>query len=208
MSFELRLDKSIVLQLTLPSTYPDQTNPNVKFIAPSLSKFEHQELQTTLNETLSTISESNEERLLEIVENFTNAIPSYTQLAEDPAPAPTSRSSSNEEKAATFIILIWFHHLLSTSKRKSILALDSLRGISKPGYPGILVLQGPKDLLEKAVAELKGMRWQAMQVRAEIEYNHTLLPEGIHEVESVAEVVEETTSLGLGDWCLSALRMK
>jgi hypothetical protein len=105
-------------------------------------------------------------------------------------------------------MLIWFDHLLSTTKRKSILALDSLRGISKPGYPGILVLQGPKNNLDEAVSELKAMRWQTMQVRGEIESPDSQFVIGIHEVETVAEVVERLESMGLGEWCLRALRMK
>jgi hypothetical protein len=179
----------------------------VKFIAPSLPKVEHHELQTKLNEILTSLSSSREERLLEIVENFTTAIPS-SQHSTTTSTSFENHTAKAAEKTPTFIILIWFHHLLSTTKRKSILALDSLRGISKPGYPGILVLQGPKDSLDEAITELKGMRWQAMQVRAEIQCDETLVEEGIHEVETVAEVVEKMESVGLGYWCLSALRMK
>jgi hypothetical protein len=121
-------------------------------------------------------------------------------------PSPTYDVSTS--CTADLIVLIWFHHLLSTTKRKAILAFESLRGISKPGYPGILVLQGPKDIVNDAVTELKGMRWQAMQVRGEIECHKKQLDEGIHEVETVAEIVERMQTLGLEDWCLSALRMK
>jgi hypothetical protein len=46
-----------------------------------------------------------------------------------------------------------------------------------------------------------------MQVRAEIEDHEKQLNGGIHEVETVAEVVEQMEVLGLGKWCLSALRM-
>ena len=46
-----------------------------------------------------------------------------------------------------------------------------------------------------------------MQVRAEIENHEKQLDEGIHEVETVAEVVERMETLGLGKWCLTALRM-
>jgi hypothetical protein len=108
----------------------------------------------------------------------------------------------------TYIVLIWFHHLLSLTKRKAIIALQSVRGISKPGYPGILVLQGHKYVLNDVIAELKGMKWQAMQVRSEIECDEKSLESGVHEVESIAEVVERMEQLELGEWCLSALRMK
>jgi 2C-methyl-D-erythritol 2,4-cyclodiphosphate synthase len=71
-----------------------------------------------------------------------------------------------------------------------------------------LVLQGRKDALDNAVTNLKAMKWQAMQVRGEIECNDKKLKDGIHEVEKVSEVVEKMEELQLGDWCLSALRMK
>jgi hypothetical protein len=199
--------KSIVLQFTLPPNYPSHSNPAVNLVGLTLSKSRHHELQNNLNEILSALSSSSDERLLEIIETFSTFLISPGQATEPAEPARPVIPMTTQDEAPIFIILIWFHHLLSTIKRKSILKLDSLRGISKPGYPGILVLQGPKDTLDEAVMELKGMKWQAMQVRAEIECN-SILEQGIHEVETVAEVVERMGSLGLGDWCLSALRMK
>ncbi len=41
--------------------------------------------------------------------------------------------------------LIWFHHILSTTKRKAIVkwaAELELGGYSKPGYPGVLIVEG------------------------------------------------------------------
>ena len=41
--------------------------------------------------------------------------------------------------------LIWFHHILSTTKRKAIVkwaAELELGGFSKPGYPGVLIVEG------------------------------------------------------------------
>ena len=198
------MQEKITLQLTLPREYPTGANPVVTFTAPSLSKANHHTLQANLNDYLSSQSSSREERLLEIVQSFTDGIPSQSS----PIPAvETSEATQSASNNTSSIVLIWFHHLLSTRKRKAILALQSLRGISKPGYPGILVLQGPKDILEDAITELKGMRWQAMQVRAEIGNHEKQLNEGIHEVETVAAVVEQMEALGLGKWCLTALRM-
>jgi hypothetical protein len=202
-SFGLRLEHKVTLQFTLPAEYPCRANPIVTFNAPHLSKNEHHSLQTALNARLAELASSSEERILDIVEFFTTSIP------EPSSPTPTDPpSSKSESPSSSTIVLIWFHHLLSTTKRKDILALPSLRGISKPGYPGILVLQGPKGDVDDAIAELKGMRWQAMQVRAELEGHDKVLEEGVHEVESVAEVVDLMDRLELGDWCLSALRMK
>jgi hypothetical protein len=158
-----------------------------------------------LNDLLGSLASKDDERLHEIIDAFISWTPSSSSamLTEE-----SSLPLESSTPATNFVILIWIHHLLSTTKRKAILALEALRGLSKPGYPGILVLQGPKDALDNAVTNLKAMKWQAMQVRAEIECNDKQLKDGIHEVEKVSEVVEKLEELQLGDWCLSALRMK
>jgi hypothetical protein len=199
------LKDKITLHFTLPKTYPSQSNPIVTFSALNLSKTDHHALQTILRDLLSSLSSSTEERLLEIIESFTSSIPSASASTSTAESTILPQSVSH---VPDFVVLIWFHHLLSTTKRKAILSLHSLRGISKPGYPGILVLQGPKNILDDAIVELKGMNWQAMQVRGEIESHEKFLDKGIHEVETVAEIVAKMEVLGLGDWCLVALRMK
>ncbi|KAK5047287.1 hypothetical protein LTR84_006809 [Exophiala bonariae] len=82
-------------------------------------------------------------------------------------------------------VIIWLHHLLATSKRK--LAINptlhgsanpslslststpnthqSISGITKPGYPGILIFSGASRLVDAHVRELKDLNWQAFQVR-------------------------------------------
>ena len=200
----------VILQFTLPENYPSTRNPVVGVLAPSLSKTQHQSLQTCLNSILDDLSSSTEERLLEIIECFKDQIPTTTtsSLTETAGPDVLPASISSVPQGPTVVVLIWFHHLLSTTKRKAIKSLELLRSISKPGYPGILVLQGPKTAIDEAITELKSMRWQAIQVRGEIECENSLLQHGIHEVEKVAEVVGKLEEIGLGDWCLSALKMK
>jgi hypothetical protein len=204
------IDDRVILQFTLPGNYPSSRNPVVGVSAPSLSKTQHQSLQTRLNSILDDLSSSSEERLLEIIESFREQIQttSTSSTTETAGPEPSPASISSVPQGPTVVVLIWFHHLLSTTKRKAIKSLDSLRGISKPGYPGILVLQGPKTAIDEAITELKSMRWQAIQVRGEIECEKPLIQHGIHEVEKVAEVVGKLDEIGLGDWCLSALKMK
>jgi hypothetical protein len=202
------VDDGVVLFFTLPLSYPSKRNPIVAVSAPRLSESQRQSLQKELNSILDGLSSSTEERLLEIVEAFREQIPTASTISAIEATTLEPSVSSNPvPDIPAFVVLIWFHHLLSTTKRKAIKSLDSLRGISKPGYPGILVLQGPKLALDEAITDLKSMRWQAIQVRGEIECVK-LLQNGIHEVEKVAEVVAKMEEIELGDWCLSALKMK
>ena len=204
----MSIDDKVTLQFTLPERYPSNGNPIVGFTAPSLSKTQHQALQTHLNSILHGLSSSDNERLLEIIESLKEFLPTTLSSFTTEGTLPdTSTTVDPISEGPNVIVLIWFHHLLSTTKRKAIKSLDSLRGISKPGYPGILVLQGSKASVDEAITELKSMRWQVIQVRGEIECEQELAV-GIHEVEKVAEVVAKMEEIGLGDWCLSALKMK
>lgn len=98
----------------------------------------------------------------------------------DPDPDPGSAHASQQGKT----VVVWLHHLLATSKRKLALhpavttsgpspssatnpdtPSSSISGITKPGYPGILVFAGPSELVDAHVRSLKALNWQAFQVR-------------------------------------------
>lgn len=82
-------------------------------------------------------------------------------------------TSAKETKQPRKTVVIWLHHLLNTNKRKLALSpgLDgeSVSGLTRPGYPGVLVFSGPKDAVDSHVAELRSQRWQAFQVRYDSE---------------------------------------
>jgi hypothetical protein len=89
--------------------------------------------------------------------------------------------------------VIWLHHLLATSKRKLAIKpttlQDKVTGITKPGYPGVMVFSGQKKAVENHVAELKGLNWQAFAIRYEAD-ELWKFEKGIKEVETMAEVVQ------------------
>ena len=63
-----------------------------------------------------------------------------------------------------------FHHIKSVTKRKHIVEWAGelkLGGFSKPGFPGIVVIEGLEEDAAEYVQRLKRLRWQAMAVRAE-----------------------------------------
>ncbi|KAH9297914.1 hypothetical protein KI387_029596, partial [Taxus chinensis] len=67
-------------------------------------------------------------------------------------------------------VLIWFHHIKSLQKRKSILEWGkelNLGGYCKPGFPGIIIVEGEKCDVDIYVKQLQNLRWQAMSVRGE-----------------------------------------
>ena len=65
-------------------------------------------------------------------------------------------------------------------------------GITKPGYPGVLVYSGPYTAVTEHVNDLKAKNWQAFQVRYEGDeiwsFGHG---HGIVEVETLGEVVAD-----------------
>lgn len=115
-----------------------------------------------------------------------------------------NRSSVPRKQDKYKTVIVWLHHLLATSKRKLALhpSLDSnlVNGITKPGYPGIMMFSGTASAVDAHVAELKDQRWQAFQVRYEESFEQSddafqfLHGRGIVEVENMSAVVSDIKS--------------
>jgi hypothetical protein len=127
----------------------------------------------------------------ELVSDFmsTSTEDSLLQKAELTGSATTIgarvQEQQQEDPMAPKTVIIWLHHLLATSKRKlainptltasmstsssatnnSTTATSSLSGMTKPGYPGIMIFSGASALVDAHVRELKDLNWQAFQVR-------------------------------------------
>jgi hypothetical protein len=90
--------------------------------------------------------------------------------AADAAPSSSSSSSSGGCEHDVLRVVIWFHHIKSTSKRKRIVEWArelGCSGFSKPGFPGIVIVEGSAGDVTEFVARVRALQWQAMQVRAE-----------------------------------------
>ncbi|KAF2709737.1 hypothetical protein K504DRAFT_467685 [Pleomassaria siparia CBS 279.74] len=108
----------------------------------------------------------------------------------------TRRTTEREHDAHTTVI-IWLHHLLALGKRKMALApAPSVSGITKPGYPGIMVFSGPSRAVMDHVKTLKAENWQAFQIRYEGDEAWEFAQRGVVEVESMSEVV---AAVGIGE---------
>ncbi|WVR06381.1 hypothetical protein IAU60_003412 [Kwoniella sp. DSM 27419] len=78
-------------------------------------------------------------------------------------PTPADPSSLKPHHA-----LLISHHLLSSTKRKDLVALSSslsLTGFSKTGHPGIMYAIGTLGDLEEWIREVKSWNWLALRVR-------------------------------------------
>ena len=132
-------------------------------------------------------------------------------------PNAAEEEAPNQNGSPFRTVIIWLHHLLATSKRKQ--ALDPPRsgssnsrgrvsGLTKPGYPGLMIFSGPAAEVDEHVRGLKGLNWQAFQVRyEEAEVWAFAHGEGMKEVETMGEVVEEIGE-DRKDAFMEAMRMR
>ena len=112
-----------------------------------------------------------------------------------------------EEGKAT--VLVWLHHLLNTNKRKQALSPGpNVSGVTKPGYPGVLLYSGPEVAVRDHIIELRGLHWAAFQVRMESEEEWTFKHgTGVKEVEGLGDVVAEVGEDRKEEF-MEAMRMK
>ncbi|CAG8715829.1 5929_t:CDS:2 [Cetraspora pellucida] len=135
----------------------------------------------------------------------------------------------DEKKECSFKIcriLIWTHHLLSFEKRKCICRWANELGIwgfSKPGYPGIIIVEGLYDNVQDYISRLKSLRWQAITIlseESEVIYNLPLhdhdkfikirlgrIKPGVSEFECMSEISSKMKEAGLEEMFLSAMKI-
>ena len=193
------------LLVRLPDSYPEKEAPQI-ISATSSSK---SDLRDKLKQAVGSLP-AGEEALDAIINAFQEllAAPENRKVQEnDPAQQTGTIFAQADAKKLTTII--WLHHLLNTNKRKIALAPSDqhVSGISKPGYPGVLIFSGPALGVQEHVSVLKQQNWAAFQIRyeAEIEWNFEH-GAGVKEVETMGEVVKIVGDRK-GDF-LEAMRMR
>jgi hypothetical protein len=180
-----------LLQLRIPESYPESGLPDV-IAASDASKTD---LRASTKAAIKELGLADGEEALDAV------IAAFQQVLETsnttrPQPSPTS-DHHNEDNASKTVI-IWLHHLLALTKRKLALSPTALSGITKPGYPGVMIFSGPASAVTEHVNTLKAENWQAFQVRYEEDslwsFSHG---KSIQEVETMAEVVKALSLEGI-----------
>ncbi|KAK5563039.1 hypothetical protein LTR43_011360 [Exophiala xenobiotica] len=182
------------LVLRIPSDYPDTGLPELISARDGNKDDVRDKTRRALTTGTSALAlEEGVEVLDQIITVFedvvaSSASSSSSDQATSVRGATTSTTNNNnhhhedppgKRQAATAkTVIIWLHHLLATSKRKLAIAPTttmhmharghesiSISGLTKPGYPGIMLFSGPRDLVDAHVQELKALNWQAFQVR-------------------------------------------
>ena len=179
------------LQLRIPDTYPETGLPDV--IA-ATDETKH-DIRTETKNAIQALNLQDGEEVLDAMISVFQQIISNKLETSSIASAKSTKSIKGTKDEGTDTkktVIIWLHHLLNTNKRKLALSPSPpVSGITKPGYPGVLIYAGPARAVSAHVNELKAQNWQAFQVRFEEEicwrFAHG---EGVREVESMADVVK------------------
>ncbi|KAK5687770.1 hypothetical protein LTS10_001910 [Elasticomyces elasticus] len=147
-----------------------------------------------------------EEVLDSIIAAFDELVQEHVDHAAADDHASTSVTHAAETKAT---IIVWLHHLLNTNKRKLCLSPPpGVSGVTKPGYPGVLLYSGVAAAVHEHVNELKQQNWAAFQVRLEDDEEWTFAHgSGVVEVEAMKEIVAEVGE-ARKDLFMEAMRMK
>ncbi|SCZ90508.1 BZ3500_MvSof-1268-A1-R1_Chr1-3g02032 [Microbotryum saponariae] len=164
--------------LRIQHASPLSSNFKPTLHAPSVSRTDHDRLSRELTSRLDELNRQGEE--YPVFNLFTSLRES---LALNPLTEPTRPSrpgqgvdGHHEDKCIAIkelrskCTLLWSHHLLATGKRKKIVQWSTelgLWGISKPGYPGVIIVEGLEADADEFVHRIKQLNWKALQVRCE-----------------------------------------
>lgn len=198
---------SAQLVLRLPDTYPEEAAPEIITARDSTKNDVRNRVKQRIRGLQLPADEECLDRIIVAFEEYVAAVDASRSRDES---GDVELGSTKSPSAPNKTVIIWLHHLLATSKRKLAIAPSigtssggpqgtGITGITKPGYPGIMLFSGPAVLVDDHVRELRGLNWQAFQVRYDSSEDHdgdsaiwTFTHEkGIVEVETMAEVVKE-----------------
>ncbi|EOA85648.1 uncharacterized protein SETTUDRAFT_132354 [Exserohilum turcica Et28A] len=184
--------------LRLPETYPLSGFPDII----SATDAAKNDLREPFRDAVRELGLMQGEEVLDAI------IAAFEQLAASAfCQSSTTKQNSLSTAAATAspetpkAIIVWLHHLLNTNKRKLALSpppsLPPVSGLTKPGYPGVLVYSGPSSAVTEHVNLLKAQNWQAFQVRYEEDKLWTFAHgTGVKEMESMSDIVKGVEAPG------------
>ncbi|KAJ4988970.1 hypothetical protein SVAN01_05594 [Stagonosporopsis vannaccii] len=178
-------EANATLHLRIPDTYPESCLPDV--LEATASSKRDMRAQTKAAIQALNLPEG-EEALDAIISAFQQLVSERLETSDESTKSTNQDATTDSNTKKT--VIIWLHHLLNTNKRKLCLS-PPFPGVTKPGYPGVLVYSGPAAAVDAHVSELKAQNWAAFQVRYEEEtewvFGHG---EGVKEVESMADMVK------------------
>lgn len=206
------------LVLRLPDTYPESGLPTLV----GATTIRKEDIRHEMKTTIAKLDLHEGEEVLDtIIQCYQDVVAKSQERTKVPVHSETTGNLDHTEDGSFKVVIIWLHHLLATSKRK--LALDptlnsesskpKLSGVTKPGYPGVMLFSGPSSLVDPHVAELKNQRWQAFQVRFEETCDNEqawrfVHGDGIKELESMSDIVQDIVGNDKQEAFLKAIGVK
>lgn len=187
------------LVVRVPDGYPGATQPELIQVFDVTKEDIRDIFRKKVNDLLLT----NEGEVLDaIIQAYDDLLHEQQETSVATTPALTDGKLVREHELMTYkTVVVWLHHLLNTNKRKLALSptadLGQISGLTKPGYPGILVYSGTALAVDAHIVELKNQHWQAFQVRLEEvsesawSFQHAT---SIRELESMSDVVQAILS--------------
>lgn len=195
-----------LLELRIPEDYPEKGFPDVLAVRDAQKNDLREHMRTAIR-NLQLVG--GEEALDAIVASFQELLDVHAAASSQTGAGAAAQSATSMKPAPSKTVIIWLHHLLALSKRKLALSPTDMAGVTKPGYPGIMIFSGPAPAVTEHVNTLKAENWQAFQVRyeeAELwEFEHG---SGIKEMETMSEVVKGLQSEKRRDEFLKAAGIK
>eukprot|EP00041_Stephanoeca_diplocostata_P017987 m.372943 g.372943 ORF g.372943 m.372943 type:complete len:289 (-) comp20881_c0_seq4:1496-2362(-) len=160
--------RTVGCRVTLPMSYPESGLPQISIVTRSNAPVTKSEGLKIQSDVLVEIQELlGDECIFQAVDVATASLNDLLAGKSD-----SVEEHAREERDAQNITvgrrLIWFHHIKSPTKKRHIETWGSelnLRGYYKPGYPGILIVEGAEDSVEEYCSRLRALTWKAMVVK-------------------------------------------
>lgn len=157
----------VEVRIRMPPKYPGHACLEVSQVACNCSRDEERELHRAAEAACG-----DDESVLSVadaVESEISRIERSQQCGKGQQEG-TAPSSSSLGRAVMKRAACWSHHIVNEKKRRTIFSWAGkleIAGFLKPGYPGIIIVEGPKEGLDEFLRRLKTLRWKAFQVRPE-----------------------------------------
>ena len=183
----------VVIRATLSTTYPD-TTPCWSVVAPQLSCKEVTFILRRATEVSEVLKGCVQVRqVVEAIQEVLEGLSKERDLPIRVVDTPTTVNIQLQRRC------VYFHHILSSEKRKCISNWASelqIGGFCKVGYPGILIVEGEDCNIVQYIRLLQQLRWKLMVVRGE-----ESVTDGLRKLDYATGIVETQNSAEIAKWC-------
>ncbi|KAH9461388.1 hypothetical protein Pst134EA_017694 [Puccinia striiformis f. sp. tritici] len=176
LPFADRREYQVQIKITISPEYPSLKKPEIRIRIPDPKISREDEVRFIGTFTECNYSDKEESQVCVdiIVDKLTDLAASFNPACSCapsiPDITPPSSSSTSDQAVDRMMAwsVFWMHHIKATSKRKNIVEWArelEIRGWSKPGYPGVVIIDGSKESIDEYCKRMKGLKWKAIQQR-------------------------------------------